>query len=102
MRSIRTVKSSGRKLSRALQLKRFKSRPIKACVTENPTGCHKRRCKIANPFSCVHYCNDLEEAGMTKMKGELPRVTVGLITGHMPLILKFPFEQQRLFGAVYC
>lgn len=55
MRSIRIVKSSERKLSRAALLKRFKSRQIKACVTENPTGCHEREGKIANPFSCIHY-----------------------------------------------
>lgn len=35
------------------------------------------------------------------MKGELPRVTVVLITGHVPWILKFPSEQQGRFGFVY-
>lgn len=59
-RCIRIVKSSERKLPRAALLKRFKSRQIKACVIENPAGCLEKRGKIANPFSCIHYCNDWE------------------------------------------
>lgn len=58
MRSIRIVKSSKRKLSRAALLKRFKSREIKACVTENAEGCLEKGDKIANPFSSIHYYND--------------------------------------------
>lgn len=60
MRTIGIVKSSERKLSRAALLKRFKSRQIKACVIENPAGCLEKRGKIAKPFSCIHYHNDLE------------------------------------------
>lgn len=46
MRSIRTVKSSERKLSRAAVLKRFKSRQIKAWVIENPAGCPEKGVKL--------------------------------------------------------
>lgn len=59
-RTTRIVKPSERKLSRAALLKRFKSRQIKACVIENPAGCHEKRGEIANPFSPIHYCKDLE------------------------------------------
>lgn len=38
---------------------------------------------------------------MAKEQGELPRVTVALIKGHVLWVLKFPFEQQRRFGFVY-
>lgn len=69
-RSIRIIKSSETKLSRAALLKSFKSRQIKACVTENPGGCRVKRGKIAKPLSRIHYCNDLEYTRMTKMKGE--------------------------------
>lgn len=95
MGSIKIVKSSERKLSRAALLKRFKSRQIKACVIENPFGCHEKRGKIANPFSCIHYYNDLEKTTMTKMKSEYYRVIIIVIAGHMPLILNFSFVQQR-------
>lgn len=60
MRSIRIIKSSKRKLSRAVLLRSFKSRQIKACVIENPAGCQEKRGKIANTISCIHHCNDLE------------------------------------------
>lgn len=46
-RPIRIIKSSETKLSRAALLKSFKSREIKAYVTENPAGCHETRSKIA-------------------------------------------------------
>lgn len=50
MRSMRTVKSPEKKLSRAALLKRFKSRQIKACVIENPVGCHEKRGKNCKPI----------------------------------------------------
>lgn len=90
-RSVRIVKSSERTLSRAALLKSFKSRQIKACVTENPAGCLESGGKTANPFRCIHYCNDLEETRMMKMKGEQDRIIIIVITGHVPVILNFSF-----------
>ena len=60
MRSMKIIKDSERNLSRAALLKSFKSRQIKACVTENPACCHEKRGKIANPFCRAHYYNELE------------------------------------------
>lgn len=70
MRSIKIIKSAERKLSRVALLKCFKSRQIKAQVTENPAGCHEKGDKIARPFSGILHYHDLEQTRMKKMKGE--------------------------------